>query len=126
MAVETMIYPRSLEQRFDALERANHVRTTRARLKVDLKAGRRDLADLVEDPPEWLETAKIVDIMLALPKTGRWRVGLALKALENMSPSKTFGGLSVRQRRELVALLREGPLFAVTRAHLSPGSRSLR
>jgi hypothetical protein len=124
MAVETMIYPRSLAQRFDALERANYVRTTRARLKVELKAGRRDLADLVEDPPQWLETAKIVDIMLACPKVGRTKVGLALRELK-VSPSKTFGGLSVRQRAELVAMLREGSLFAVTRAHLSPRSRTL-
>jgi hypothetical protein len=96
---------RSLNQRMDALQRANEIRTRRAQLKRDLKAGRTSIHALLLDPPEYLETAKVFDMLLAVPKYGRVKVN---KILTNcrISPSKTIGGLSERQRTELVALLR--------------------
>jgi len=96
---------RSLNQRMDALARANHIRTQRAQLKRDLKAGRLSIHKLLLDPPEYVETAKVFDMMLAVPKYGRVKVN---KILTNcrISPSKTIGGLSERQRSELVSLLR--------------------
>ena len=42
---------RSLTQRMDALKRANEIRTRRARLKRDLKAGRVQIHGLLLDPP---------------------------------------------------------------------------
>jgi guanylate kinase len=62
---------RSLTQRMDALKRANEIRTQRARLKRDLKAGRTQIHGLLLDPPEWLATAKVFDLLLAVPKYGR-------------------------------------------------------
>jgi hypothetical protein len=58
---------RSLDQRMDALRRANDIRVRRAKLKKDLKDGR------------FLNTCRI-------------------------SQSKTVGGLSERQRAELIGL----------------------
>lgn len=95
---------RSLVQRMDALERANEVRTRRARLKRDLKAGRVQIHGLLLDPPEWLETAKAFDLLLAVPKYGRVKVNRILNHCR-ISPSKTIGGLSERQRKELVSYL---------------------
>ena len=96
---------RSLTQRMDALKRANEIRTRRARLKRDLKAGRAQIHGLLLDPPEYLLTAKVFDLLLAVPKYGRVKVNRILTHCR-ISPSKTIGGLSQRQRTELVQLLR--------------------
>ena len=96
---------RSLNQRMDALSKANEIRTARAKLKRDLKAGRVSIQKLILDPPEYLETAKVFDMMLAVPKYGRVKVNKILQTCR-ISPSKTIGGLSDRQRTELVGLLK--------------------
>ena len=96
---------RSLHQRMDALQRANAIRTRRAQLKRDLKAGRQPIHELVLEPPEYLETAKVFDLLLAVPKYGRVKVNKILSQCR-ISPSKTIGGLSHRQRAELVDLMR--------------------
>jgi hypothetical protein len=96
---------RSLTQRMDALKRANDIRTQRARLKRDLKAGRAQIQALLLDPPEYLLTAKVFDLLLAVPKYGRVKANRILTQCR-ISPSKTIGGLSERQRNELVSFLR--------------------
>src|SRR6202790_694867 len=96
---------RSLLQRMEALQRANNIRTRRAKLKRDLKAGRQPIDDLLLAPPEYLETAKVFDLLLAVPKYGRVKVNKILSQCK-ISPSKTVGGLSERQRGELVDFLR--------------------
>jgi hypothetical protein len=96
---------RSLQQRMDALQRANQIRTRRAQLKRDLKSGRRSIHDLLLDPPDYVETAKVFDMLLAVPKYGRVKVNKVLQQCR-ISPSKTIGGLSQRQRTELVSMLR--------------------
>jgi hypothetical protein len=96
---------RSLTQRMEALKRANEIRTRRARLKRDLKAGRTQIQALLLDPPEYLLTAKAFDLLLAVPKYGRVKVNRILTQCR-ISPSKTIGGLSQRQRHELVSYLR--------------------
>lgn len=96
---------RSLNQRMEALGKANEIRSARAQLKRDLKAGRTSIQQLLMDPPEFLETAKVFDMMLAVPKYGRVKVNKILQTCR-ISPSKTIGGLSDRQRAELVGLLK--------------------
>ena len=95
---------RSTSQRMDALALANEIRGKRAKLKRDLKAGRAKIHSQIEAPPEWLLTAKVMDLLLAVPKVGRVKANKALVQCR-ISPSKTVGGLSERQRRELVTLL---------------------
>ncbi len=89
----------------EALQRANDIRTRRAQLKRDLKGGRVSIQQLLLDPPKWVETAKVFDMLLAVPKYGRVKVNRILSQCR-ISPSKTIGGLSERQRSELVAQLR--------------------
>ena len=96
---------RSLTQRMDALKRAHEIRTQRARLKRDLKAGRCQIHGLLLDPPDYVATAKVFDLLLAVPKYGRVKVNRILTHCR-ISPSKTIGGLSERQRNELVSYLR--------------------
>lgn len=97
---------RSLEQRMDALRRANEIRTKRAVFKRDLKSGRAELLPLLIDPPDWIETAKVTTLLLALPAFGSGKTDTALKAC-GASACKTIRGLSERQRAELIAHLRE-------------------
>jgi hypothetical protein len=96
--------PRSLIQRREALDKANEIRTYRAELKRDLKARRVHIHDLLLDPPEQLETMKVFDLLIATPKRGRTKVNKLLVQCR-ISPSKTIGGLSQRQRTELVSML---------------------
>ena len=96
---------RSLVQRMDALQRANDIRSRRAQLKRDLKAGRVSVHSLLLQPPEYVLTAKVFDMLLSVPKYGRVKVNKVLQTCR-ISPSKTIGGLSQRQRTELVSMLR--------------------
>src|SRR5256885_888723 len=96
---------RSLTQRMDALKRANEIRTRRARLKRDLKAGRVKIHGLLLDPPEYLQTAKVFDLLLAVPKYGRVKVNRILTQCRS-SPSKTIGGPPGAQRGAPVPDLR--------------------
>ncbi|MDA0171160.1 hypothetical protein OJ998_18795 [Solirubrobacter taibaiensis] len=96
---------RSLVQRMEALQRANEIRTRRASLKRDLKAGRVSIHLLLMEPPDYIETAKVFDMLLAVPKYGRVKVNKVLQVCR-ISPSKTIGGLSERQRAELISMLR--------------------
>jgi hypothetical protein len=96
---------RSLDQRMDALRRANEIRVRRAQLKKDLKAGSVSVEDILSNPPSYVETAKVMDILMAVPKFGRVKAARFLNQCR-VSQSKTVGGLSERQRAELVGLLR--------------------
>ncbi|MHB2000364.1 MAG: integration host factor, actinobacterial type [Solirubrobacteraceae bacterium] len=96
---------RSHLQRMEALARANDIRTQRAKIKRELRAGRLSIDRLLLDPPSCIDTAKVFDLLLAVPRYGRVKVNKIL-AHCRISPSKTIGGLSERQRAELVMLLR--------------------
>ncbi len=94
---------RSLDQRMDALKRANDVRVRRAQLKKDLKEGKVRIEQILDSPPEYVSTAKVIDILMAVPKFGRVKAARFLTTAR-ISQSKTVGGLSDRQRTELIDL----------------------
>jgi hypothetical protein len=96
---------RSLDQRMEALTRANHIRVRRAQLKRDLKAGRAHIADVLSEPPDEVLTAKVYDMLMAVPRLGRVKATRLLTQCR-ISQSKTVGGLSDRQRGELLELFR--------------------
>jgi len=95
---------RSIVQRMEALQSANKIRSKRAKLKMDLKAGRVSLIDILIEPPEWLHSARVFDLLLAVPKYGRVKTNKVLQ-LCRISPSKTIAGLTPRQRTELASTL---------------------
>lgn len=95
---------RSIEQRMEALTKANDVRSRRAALKRGIRAGREDPRALLLDPPAYIETMKVWELLFAIPKYGRTKVNRRLAQIR-VSPSKTVGGLSDRQRRELAEML---------------------
>ena len=87
----------------DALRRANEIRVRRAQLKKDLKDGRIRVEEVLSRPPDYVETAKVFDILMAVPKFGRVKAARFLNQCR-ISQSKTVGGLSERQRTELIGL----------------------
>ena len=87
----------------DALKRANDVRVRRAKLKKDLKEGKVKIEQILGNPPEYVSTVKVIDILMAVPKFGRVKATRFLNTCK-ISPSKTVGGLSDRQRGELIGL----------------------
>jgi hypothetical protein len=94
---------RSLDQRMEALKRANDIRVRRAQLKKDLKSGSARIEEILSDPPEYVSTAKVFDMLMAVPKFGRVKAARFLNTCR-ISQSKTVGGLSDRQRAELIGL----------------------
>jgi hypothetical protein len=89
----------------EALQRANVVRTRRAALKRDIKAGRASVLEVLAEPPYYVETMKVFDLLMAAPKTGGVKATKILQVCR-ISLSKTVGGLSERQRGELQLMVR--------------------
>jgi hypothetical protein len=102
----------ALQQRMAALAKADRVRLARAQLKRDLKARRVSICDVLADPPEWVETMPVLQLLLAVPKVGRVKATAMLRG-GGISATKTVGGVSMRtvggmserQRSELLVAL---------------------
>lgn len=101
---------RSLAQRMEALKRANDIRSRRARFKHQMKVtgrgekgedeARKRAADVATAVPGWAETMKVLDLLMSIPKVGRVKANRLMNQCQ-ISHSKTVGGMSERQRREL-------------------------
>jgi S13-like H2TH domain len=102
--VPTQAPERSLDQRMEALRRANEIRSRRAQLKKDLKSGEVKIRNVIADPPDYVLTAKVFDMLMAVPKYGKVKATRFLNHCR-ISQGKTLGGLSERQRNELLELL---------------------
>lgn len=92
---------RTLKQRMAALKRANAIRTHRRILKEDIAKGLVDAIPIIRDPYSEVLTMKVWDLLLAIPGVGKVKTNAALRRC-SVSTSKTLGGLSDRQRDELV------------------------
>jgi hypothetical protein len=92
---------RSREQRLRALRLANEIRSARAQLKRDLASGKIELAQILAQPPECVRTARVRDVIVALPRIGSVKAGRILADC-GIAHSKTLGGLTERQRTELL------------------------
>jgi ribosomal protein S13 len=95
---------RSLDERLEALKRANDIRTARAELKKAIAGEHVSVLDVLADPPEYVLTAKVYDLLLAVPRFGRVRANKILNQAR-ITPRRTVGSLSERQRHELLSLL---------------------
>ncbi|MCB0872410.1 MAG: hypothetical protein H6531_03980 [Actinobacteria bacterium] len=95
---------RSPDQRMAALKRANEIRSLRAQLKRDLKAGQVSIIEIISTPPWFVESAKTFDMLMAVPKYGKVKATRFLNHCR-ISQGKTIGGLTERQRSELIEML---------------------
>lgn len=103
-AVTAVAPERTLEQRRLALQRANAVRSHRKVLKNEIRERRRSAREVLLDPGPHDQTMKVHELLLAMPRVGRVKAGSILNRAR-ISPAKTIGGMSQRQRTELAALL---------------------
>jgi hypothetical protein len=87
-----------------ALREANRVRGLRAKLKQDLRADRVRLELVLATRTDYLASAELFDLLVAVPKIGPVKAG-RLMTVAGVSQSKTVGGLSERQRARLIELL---------------------
>jgi hypothetical protein len=94
-------------QRMNALEKANRIRHQRAQVKRDLRRGTLKIVPLLVDPPECVLSAVLSELLLAVPGLGKVRVNRVLSRCR-ISTSKRVGGLSDRQRNELLEALEDG------------------
>ena len=95
---------RSPESRMIALGHANQVRSARAKLKQDLRAGKVRLEQILAAGADYLATAEVFELLVAVPKIGPAKAGHLL-IIARISPSKSVGALSGRQRARLIELL---------------------
>lgn len=102
---------RSTEQRMTALVRANEVRMYRAEMKRRLAAGEVLLEELLDGDDPLLATMKIGAVLMALPAVGATKARDAL-VRARISPSKTLGGMTGRQRRDLYREMTRTPAVA--------------
>lgn len=95
---------RTPAQQLDALRKANRVRSSRATVKRAVFDGAIDITEIIDDPPADVHGMKIHDLLLAQRGWGPTRVRRLMRAC-GISYAKTVGGLSIRQRTELLARL---------------------
>jgi hypothetical protein len=91
-------------QTMEALLRANEVRLTRAEDKRMIKAGRLNPATILRCPPPHWQRAKLVDLLVSMPKVGRVKAGKWCRH-EHLSMERHLGELTQRQRGLLAAHL---------------------
>jgi hypothetical protein len=111
-------------QYMKALAKGNEIRLARAQIKRDLAAGRRDICDLISDPPDALASMPVIELLMAQHRWGQTRSGRALRGLWDprvMAPltiaeQRKLGELTDRQRRVLVNSLRGDPASRTTAA----------
>lgn len=94
---------RSEAQPLAALGKANRIRTKRAELKRDIRAGRASFLEVLASPPEWLLAASVYSVLLCVPRVGPEKARFALRG--DLSTVTTFGRISDRQRAVLVRRL---------------------
>lgn len=104
--MSTVVHGRSPEQRMAALRRANEIRIVRANVKRDIKAGQIEVWPIIADPGDELLNMRVYDVLLAIPRFGVVKAQRLL-AQHRISLRKTLGGITNRQRAELVAALKE-------------------
>lgn len=116
-------FDRSREQRMAALRRANEVRTTRARLKEDVQAGRVPYDVFLTDGPHdpLLRSMRLEEALRNMPGIGEVLVRYILRDAQ-ISPSKTLGGLSPQAWRRLYTALEAYPSI---HRRLSEASRNV-
>ena len=93
MSAQRIPPSRTDDQRMNALNLANEIRGLRAKDKKLIKARKLDPRALLMSPtPHW-ESARVADLLRAVPAVGRTKVERMLKQ-HHISPSRTLAGMT--------------------------------
>jgi hypothetical protein len=107
-----LVRPRpSAGQHMEALARANAIRLRRARLRREVAAGNRSLADVIADPPVEAKGATVGSALAWQYRWGSERVRRFLSDLQGrgvvfLSETRPLEALTQRERHHLAAELR--------------------
>lgn len=93
-----------VEQRREALRKADAIRIPRSRFKKDLKAGRMDVHNLLMNPPELIETMTLFDFVRATPKHATKKANKVIRK-SGISASRPMGTLTEGERERLSMLI---------------------
>jgi hypothetical protein len=91
-------------QCMQALARANQVRLARAALKRDIRAGHREVIEVILDSPWEADSMSLSELLCSQRRWGRARSRKLLSSAA-LSEGKRLGTLTERQRRILVGAL---------------------
>lgn len=100
------------EQRMSALAEANERRVRKARMKEDWRTQEqhvllRELARLLEEEPDALQSFKIDEMLRTVRGIGPSKMKMLAKAADYAEPSYRVSRLTDRQRRLLAQVLRD-------------------
>lgn len=118
-----------MDQRRTALERANEIRSARARLKEQFKqmAPVEAFGAAIEEttnPHPDLHTMRVEEFLKAIPRVGKFHAG---KLVNAAAAKGKLGSLTARQRAELsrqLALMRKRRYGVTTTEEATDGSRN--
>jgi hypothetical protein len=92
------------DQRFLALDRANHIRIARSALKRRLRAGEIAAAEAILRGSSDTDTMTVAELLRSQPGWGPKRSSKVLRSVF-LSDAKTLGALTERQRVTLAGVL---------------------
>lgn len=90
-----------------ALAEANRVRLARADLKRQINTGQRSILGVILDPPDFMESCEISELLMAQTRWGITRTRRLLAVIP-VPENKPVGSLTARQRHALICRL-DGP-----------------
>jgi hypothetical protein len=97
---------RDLLQKYEALGRANNVRTLRAQLLRKVQGGDVAAADVLRDPPWFMQDVRVFELLEAMPYVGRTTTRrLNAKGMQQwpgVNLLAPLGELTERQRQWLI------------------------
>ena len=93
--------PMPVPQHMQALARANEVRLARAALKREVAAGKRTVAEVIEEVPWETESMTLIELLTSQRSWGRTRARKFLVGLM-LPENKRLGSLTARQRILLI------------------------
>ena len=102
--------PRDLQQRREALKRANEIRIWRSHLKRRVHDLEVLFHELIVDPDPWLESMQVRHLLRQVPTFGVTRVTKMMRAV-GISPTRSIGALTQRQRDDLLAIVMAQPSY---------------
>ncbi len=88
-------------QRTTALAAANVNRLARLALKAEIAAGKVSVTDVIADPPPFMRSMAVIDLLCAQHRVGSRQAREVLARLA-ISEQRTLGALTDRQRKELI------------------------
>lgn len=91
----------TMPQHMRALARANEVRLARAALKREIAAGKRTVAEVIEEVPWQTESMTLIELLTSQRSWGRTRARKFLVGLM-LPENKRLGSLTARQRMVLI------------------------